>query len=123
MLLRAERWRGAMYMGGYSVECLLKTKLMKMFRCNHLRELEDELRRRHVLPADATVFTHQLGVLLNLTGTTVRLRQNRECWRLFNLVNQWMPAWRYNANLSNPEDANDFLSAVEEVSGWIENNI
>ncbi len=32
-LLNAVRWRGAMYMAGYSVECLLKSKLMHMFRC------------------------------------------------------------------------------------------
>ena len=42
-LLNALRWRGAMYMAGYSVECLLKTKLMQMFDCRHLRELEEVL--------------------------------------------------------------------------------
>ena len=36
-LLNAVRWRGAMYMAGYSVECLLKTKLM---RTQHLRGIE-----------------------------------------------------------------------------------
>jgi hypothetical protein len=57
-LLNAVRWRGAMYMAGYSVECLLKTKLMRTFDCRHLRELEEELQRRGMLPAQATVFTH-----------------------------------------------------------------
>jgi hypothetical protein len=37
-------------------------------------------------------------------------------------VNLWMPAWRYNPDLSIREDAEDFLDAVEKVSHWIENN-
>ena len=123
MLLEAERWRGEMYIAGYAVECLLKTKLMQMFECHRLGELEDELRRRGVLPSDTTIFTHQLGVLLNLANATARMRRNRECWPLFNLVNRWVPAWRYTADQSNEHDANDFLIAVERVSQWIENNI
>lgn len=120
-LFNAVRWRGAMYLAGYSVECLLKTKLMRMFGCRHLRELEEELQNRGVL-ASGTLFTHHLEALLRLTGALDRLRQNEEHWRLFNMVNRWVPAWRYTADQSNQDDASDFLSAVEKVSRWIENN-
>ena len=112
-----------MYMAGYAVECLLKTKLMRMFNCRHLRELEEELQSRGILSAQGTVFTHQLEVLLRLTNGMDRLRQNQEHWQLFNMVNRWVPAWRYTADQSNPEDARDFLEAVEKVSRWIDNNI
>jgi HEPN domain-containing protein len=122
-LLNAARWRGAMYMAGYSIECLLKTKLMRMFDCRHLRELEDELQRREMLSVRVTVFTHQLEVLFRLSNGFDRLRQNEEHWRLFNMVNRWLPAWRYTADLSNREDAEDFLDAVDMISRWIENNI
>ncbi len=37
-LLNAVRWRGAMYLAGYAIECQLKAKLMRMFNCRHLRE-------------------------------------------------------------------------------------
>ena len=40
-LLNASRWRGAMYMAGYAVECLLKTKLMHIYNCQNLGELEE----------------------------------------------------------------------------------
>ncbi|HXT59605.1 MAG TPA: hypothetical protein VN699_13275 [Pirellulales bacterium] len=122
-LMSRDRWRGAMYMAGYSIECLLKTKLMRMFECRHLRELETELQRRGVLPLQATIFTHQLEILLRLTQGMGRLRQNEPLWRLFNIVNRWVPAWRYSADLANREDAEDFLEAVEKVSHWIENNV
>ncbi len=75
-LLNAVRWRGAMDMAGYAVECLIKTKLMRMFDCRHLRELEDELQRPGVLHSHATIFTHQLEVLLRLTQGLDPLRQN-----------------------------------------------
>src|SRR6058998_2914290 len=85
-LFNAGRWRGAMYMAGYAIECLLKTKLMRRFDCRHLRELEDELQRRQVLPVRATVFTHQLEMLLRLNDGLDRLRQDQSLWRLFNKV-------------------------------------
>ncbi len=122
-LLNAVRWRGAMYMAGYAVECLLKTRLMRMFDCRHLRELEEELHRRGALPVQETVFTHQLEVLLGLTQVLDRLRQNDTLWRTFTLVNRWVPAWRYTADLSNREDAEDFLEAVEKVVHWIDHNV
>ena len=122
-LLTAVRWRGAMYMAGYSIECLLKTKLMRMYECRHLRELQEELQRRGVLSAQTSIFTHQLEPLLRLAGGLERLRQSEEHWRLFNLVNRWVPAWRYTADLSNADDAADFLTAVNRISKWIENNI
>jgi len=122
-LFNAIRWRGAMYMAGYSVECLLKTKLMRRFNCRHLRELEAELQAKGILAEQATVFTHQLERLLRLAEGIDRLRENEEHWRLFNIVNRWLPAWRYTADLSSADDAKDFLDAVEQVSRWIENNV
>jgi HEPN domain-containing protein len=122
-LLKASRWRGAMYMAGYTVECLLKTKLMKIYDCHHLNELEARLRERRVLSTRGTVFTHQLEILLRLTQSLDRLRQDQPTWRLFNIVNRWIPAWRYSADPSRREDAEDFLEAVAKVARWIERNV
>jgi HEPN domain-containing protein len=123
VLFNGARWRGAMYMAGYAVECLLKTKLMRMFDCRHLRELDEELQRRGVLAAQATVFTHQLELLLRITNAMDRLRQNEEHWRLFTMVNRWVPAWRYTADMSNLDDAKDFLDAVEKILHWLDHNV
>lgn len=122
-LLNAGRWRGAMYMSGYAVECLLKAKLMRIYSCRNLHELEDELQRRGILAGHATVFTHHLELLLRLTQTFERLQQNRMLWPQFNIVNRWIPAWRYTADQANRQDATDFLEAVENIMNWIENNI
>jgi HEPN domain-containing protein len=122
-LFNAARWRGAMYMAGYAVECLLKTKLMRIYSCRNLYELEEELQRRGILADRATVFTHHLELLLRLTQSFDRLRQSQTLWPEFNIVNRWIPAWRYTVNLSNHQDAEDFLEAVDNIINWIKNNI
>jgi HEPN domain-containing protein len=122
-LFEASRWRGAMYMAGYSVECLLKTKLMLIYGCRNLHELEEELQHRGAINHHTTVFTHHLELLLRLAQGFERLRQNRILWPQFNIVNRWIPGWRYTANLSNCEDAEDFLDAVDNMTRWIENSL
>lgn len=122
-LFEKQRWRATMYMAGYAIECRLKATLMQMYDCRNLRELEQELRRRKVLGVRATVFTHELEVLLQLTHAINRLRQNAVLWPLFNIVNRWIPAWRYTPDLSNLEDSEDFLDAVREIYNWVEHNI
>ena len=37
-LIDGVRCRGAMYLAGYAVECLLKEKLMRMFDCKNMQE-------------------------------------------------------------------------------------
>jgi len=96
---------------------------MQMYNCRHLRELEDELQRREMIPAHGTVFTHQLEALLKLAQGLDRLQQNQSLWRTFNTVNRWVPAWRYTANPANREDAHDFINAVGRIMEWIEHNI
>ena len=122
-LFNAGRWRGAMYMAGYAVECLLKTKLMQRYNCRTLHELEDELQRRGALAEHATVFTHHLEVLLRLTQRLDQLRQHRTLWPQFALVNRWIPAWRYTADVANQQDAADFLEAVVQIMQWLEHNV
>ena len=122
-LLNASRWRGAMYMAGYAVECLLKTKLMHIYDCKNLRELEDLLRQRSILPVHRTVFTHQLEDLLRLTPGYNRLMQNRDTLALFNKVNRWIPNWRYTPKLTDRREATEFMTSIERFMHWINNNI
>ena len=122
-LLNASRWRGAMYIGGYAVECLLKTKLMHIYDCKNLGELEDLLQQRSILSADRTVFTHRLEDLLRLTPGYNRLKQNRNLWHMFHAVNLWTPQWRYTAKQATQQEAIRFLTRIENVIYWIDNNL
>ena len=123
VLLRASRWRGSMYIAGYAVECLLKTKLMQVYDCQNLRELEGVLQNRSALPIGATIFTHQLETLFKLTPSYHRLQQNQDMLSLFNVVNRWAPKWRYVSKRTTRDEAFFFIDAVEQVMHWINNNI
>ena len=115
VLLKASRWRGSMYIAGYAVECLLKTKLMQIYDCKNLRELDDVLLRRSVLPVGSTTFIHQLETLFKLTPSYHRLQQNQDIWSLFNAVNRWAPKWRYVSKQTTRDEASFFIDAVEKV--------
>ena len=112
-----------MYIAGYAVECLLKTKLMQIYNCKNLRDLEWELQRRLILSTHRTVFTHQLSDLLKLAPGSDRLRQNRELWPLFNNVNRWTPNWRYTPKPVDRTEAIEFITSVERIIHWVNNNL
>ncbi len=122
-LLQAGRWRGAMYMAGYAVECLRKAKLMQRDGCRTLRELEAALPRRGVLAEQATMLTPHLEVLLRFIQRLDHRRQPRMLWPQCVLVNRWIPAWRYTADAGNRQDATDFLEAVLQIMRWLEHNV
>lgn len=122
-LFAASRWRGAMYLAGYAVECLLKAKLMQIYDCRTLRELESELKRRSILPSHGTVFTHQLEDLLRLAPGFHRLTQNYQLAGMFNKVNQWTPNWRYDSAQANSGEAAEFMAYVDKVMHWISTNL
>jgi hypothetical protein len=78
VLLDGKRWRGAMYMAGYAVECALKYKLMRQWNCRTLDSLERKLREKGFRER---MFIHSLDPLLRLSGGQDRLRANRR-WTL-----------------------------------------
>jgi HEPN domain-containing protein len=120
-LFQAGRWRGAMYLAGYAVECRLKWKLMQRWQCRTLVQLEEDLQEHGI---EQSPFTHNLKVLLRLAGGLERMQQNQRLWGSFSdTVNRWRPAWRYNPDVSTREQAEDFLEVAKDVLRWIDHNL
>ena len=44
-LQNQNRWRGAMYMAGYGIECKLKARLMEIYGLDRLEQLEEQVDR------------------------------------------------------------------------------
>lgn len=121
VLFQGGRWRGAMYMAGYAVECRLKYKLMQQWRCWTLEELEVRLAKPG---KPQSLYTHNLMLLLELSGGLERIRHNRVLWNKFsNVVDAWQSGWRYSADLGDHDHAEEFLAAAKEVLTWIDNNL
>ena len=112
-----------MYLAGYAIECLIKAKLMEMFQQSNLEGLEVELKRRQIIPEDSSLFDHRIELYLRASGRLDALKKDKALWRSFNIANRWLPSWRYNPDLSNRGDAEDFLEAVDTMVKWIRSNV
>lgn len=128
VLRRAERWRGAMYMAGYSLECALKATLMREWGVMTLAELEDVLREKHGLVR--SLFTHDLEHLFGLTRLGGAVMNNpmptpyeRQLMRWFRACNSWVVAWRYSGSVGTQRDCESMLTAVEALVHKIRGSI
>ena len=110
--------RAAMYLGGYAVECKLKAILMEMHRCITLSQL---IKRLDVDERD--VYTHGFDALgKHLPRLFTRMRQISVWSDYTHRVNQWKPSWRYNPADPFAGEADLFVSAIERVYRWLDNN-
>lgn len=121
-LLAAGHFRGAMYVSGYAIECLLKSKLMKMFDCKTLDALEMRLRGMGRMAANASIYTHQLEYLLRLTGRLEVLQQSVQGVH-FRVINAWLPAWRYDPRIGTRKESEKFLQSIDAIMAWVGNNV
>src|SRR5438876_1566970 len=93
VLFRERRYRGALYLSGYAVECLLK------WAVTH---------RRGIAYLPAQLETHDWDVLLPETGLQGRLRAQRAVYSLYSeLADSWGPELRYRAKEPNPQEARE----------------
>ena len=123
-LLKERRWRGAMYLGGYAIECKLKVQLLEYYDCFHLDELEAKIEAQTgSRPSFMTIHGHNLEYLLGFAHCRERLMQNREIYKCFLICNRWDHRWRYAGNLGNEEEATYFMECLEKLYAWLSSNI
>jgi HEPN domain-containing protein len=110
-LLRARRWSGAYYLGGYALECALKSCICRK-------------RRRFEFPDKefaAKCFTHNLSDLAQLADLKDELKSERKTRVGFNTywdaVEKWSEKSRYIR--SSRLDAEDLLRAVGDEKDGI----
>jgi HEPN domain-containing protein len=104
ILYHASRFDGSIYLCGYAVELGLKARI-----CEILKWDEYPTSGKY-----ATFKTHDLEVLLHLTGLEGKLKL--EYMLSWSIVSQWNPEARYNpiGNVKH-QDAKDMLDATKEI--------
>lgn len=115
------RWRGAMYMMGYAVECNLKAKLMEKYNETTLAGLERVLSRRFKCTADLR--THSVEYLFGFLDARDRLiapNGGTQLLRAFGVCNTWSSQWRYDPSEGNEQDCDAFLDAAEAFCKFLE---
>jgi HEPN domain-containing protein len=107
-LLRAERYDAAIYMAGYVVELALKERVCRTLRWSGFPQTRGEFQ-------DYQSFrTHDLEVLISLTGIEDRIRSRYLAeW---GTVSEWNPEMRYNSTGAFTQtDAEDFVTAARTL--------
>jgi HEPN domain-containing protein len=108
-LLGAQRTTGAMYLAGYSVECMLKALVLSSVPA---------ATRPQVLASFRGSKGHDFDWLKRQYFKHGGAQFPSDVMRHFSLVNTWETDLRYYAATARPADAADFIRAVEEMMAW-----
>jgi hypothetical protein len=109
-LLTAGRFDGATYLCGYAVEGALKARICRTLNWAEFPRTGGEFQ------AYRSFQTHELDVLLRLSGQAERIKQNH--FALWTAVAVWKVDLRYNAvGTSRLLDATVMIQAAEELLG------
>ena len=107
-LLAAGRFDGATYLCGYAVEISLKARICRVLNWLEFPSTGGEFQ------AYRSFQTHELDVLLRLSGQEARIKQNH--FVLWNAVAVWKVESRYNAiGTAQEPDATAMIQAAEQL--------
>ena len=116
--------RGAVYLAGYAVECILKAYIIS--QSGSAMSLADVVEERkqageqmpNILGADG----HNLSLLLSLTDLEERLTtdEHKKDW---GTCVKWKSTWRYDPNPPTARFASEIVIAVRNVYRWVERQI
>jgi|SRR6266571_8278362 len=107
-LLVATRYDGAIYLCGYSVEVALKARICRILNWPEFPTTGGEFQPYR------SFHTHELDVLLRLSGQEARIKQNH--FALWNTVALWKSESRYNiVGTAQKSDAEAMVKAAEQL--------
>jgi len=107
-LLAASRFDGATYLCGYAVEVALKARICRILNWPEFPSTGSEFQ------AYRSFQTHELDVLLRLSGQEARVKQNH--FALWNTVAIWKVESRYNViGTAQQADAAAMIQAANEL--------
>lgn len=113
-LHQQKRWSGAMYLGGYAIECSLKSLICYEETKNNFKDTQ--VFKNGLKAADLHNLTKLLDCLTSLQRTIANDRTNtyRDAW---NVVSA---AWRndelrYSDKLGNEQESKKFIEAVQKL--------
>jgi len=107
-LLAAGRFDGATYLCGYAVEVSLKARICRVLNWPDFPSTGGEFQ------AYLSFQTHELDVLLRLSGQEARIKQHY--FSLWNAVAVWKAESRYNVvGTAQQADAAEMVEAAEQL--------
>jgi hypothetical protein len=117
---------GAIYIGGFVIECLLKAKLLERFPWLQNARLPQERNRNDQYIWSLCYRSHDLDeILAKLPEIITRLSQleqrgsDRLVQALKSICSQWTIYARYSPYNADIDDARIFLDQIKELKSWL----
>lgn len=114
ILIRLQRPTGAVYLAGYSVECMLKALVLESVPRSQELQILAQFRGQQ-----AHSFDWLLRLYRNMTSTNVP----EEVLAYLIRVNTWSTNIRYQPGAIDKDDAKQFVDSVEQISSWVEERL
>lgn len=119
--LKEQHPSGAIYLGGYLVECHLKWALCKRHNATYLHDLADDDLVRELTSGKG----HDLEYLSRIVGYSNHIDMNGNVDRAFQIAAPWSPYIRYVKACGGRKEAVQFLAAVrvlrDDIQAWANN--
>jgi HEPN domain len=114
ILRKADQTTGAVYLAGYGVECMLKALILEATRSN---------KREEMMASFRGMAGHNFDWLRNQYLLSGGIRFPPAVARAFTLVSDWSTELRYDPSSIDPEEADAFLDAADEIIKWADERI
>lgn len=114
LLLREDRTTGAVYLAGYTVECLLKALVLTSVSTSLRRELLGEFHgsRAHNIEWLRTLYRQHAGAVIP-----------RDVTRHLSRVAAWSTDLRYATGFLKRREADEFMGSVSAITNWVDGRI
>ena len=119
--------RGAMYLAGYAVECILKAYMRQYMGTQTLNTAVERLNERRqsksLEPVEniaRSAAGHRIMYLLQLTDLSQLPGYDPQVW---GRVARWTSSWRYETDRVDRDQAMQFVRDVEIVARWVSSKI
>jgi hypothetical protein len=109
VLERADRLTGAVYLGGYGIECILKAMILDILATRPRRAMLKEFRGGR-----AHSYDWLREQYVSKSGSRFPLEIHRD----FLLAADWSTEYRYFSGSTSPGDAGAFLRAAQRIVRW-----
>jgi hypothetical protein len=107
---------GAIYLGGYAVECLFKYRICRVARVRYLDDIPDRDRAARLLSARG----HDLELLAVESQCWPAIRADGDLIRHFDNLKNWSVRLRYKADAGSFQYATKFLASARRMVRWLE---
>jgi len=107
---------GAIYLGGYVVECMLKWAICQRHGVIYFENLSNPKLAAQLMSARG----HDLGFLLDASGLRPLRKSNKLLYNAFTEVSGWSVALRYNPSTGDVRVAARFMDGVNALRVWLE---